>query len=647
MSVRKDGKIIAGTTVNPDLFDWKWADHILDNASWLRADTFSWQCGAVYLAAYAHLADDYNGSIVYNKAKFVKEINPTYNYWRAMCYGGGKFVALTQDGYVTTSTDGITWTTPTQNTNLGNNYWWGLVYVNGTFYALGAYGRKSTSTDGVTWTANVTDSNFSGKGYFYSLIWDGTYFRAVGETGYIGTSSDWTNWTFTRPDELAMAGFATRCFGLAYNGSVYVVSLDNNKVSTSSDFVHWTERTQVFNGTGVRRLCYDGEKFVAVSNPSSGDLIHWQVCVSFDGTNWGPARAIDGYEDMVSDTGGEAAICKTTDGHYAILTFGANLCISDTYETETIGGTTIEFITTADGHKICPARQHDNVSSAFNLTGDAWYYILDTTNQRFKLPRRRSRKIIRAGTVNGVWYRLYADGWVEQGGVVTNSAETVDVQLPITMSDTSYMALADLNYGNTGWSATVNVAVLTKTTASITIQNWYNSSYNTGPIGWKVAGFSAIDTSGLQGNEKYTYFYVGNFTQTALQNTAGINAELFNEKLDRDFSNATTDIASSLNNVGARTVVETYVNGTNWYRKYSDKWVEQGCDAHNRGSSNRWNFLIGMAGTYNAQITARGSQRYAWVTDMGSTYLTFNAADDSSQNNDGLYYIKVCGYAAS
>jgi hypothetical protein len=147
--------------------------------------------------------------------------------------------------------------------------------------------------------------------------------------------------------------------------------------------------------------------------------------------------------------------------------------------------------------------------------------------------------------------------------------------------------------------------------------------------------------------QMYLYFYVGAFTQTALENTAGINAELFNVKLDQDFSNATADIASSLNSVGARTVVETYRNNTNWYRKYSDGWVEQGCDAHNRGSSDTWNFLIAMPGTYNVQITARGSQRYAWVTDMQSGYLKFSAADDSSQNNDGLYYIKVCGYAAS
>jgi hypothetical protein len=36
---------------------------------------------------------------------------------------------------------------------------------------------------------------------------------------------------------------------------------------------------------------------------------------------------------------------------------------------------------------------------------------------------------------------------------------------------------------------------------------------------------------------KYLYFYVGSFTQTALENTAGLNASLFNAKADIDAQN--------------------------------------------------------------------------------------------------------------
>lgn len=35
-----------------------WADHTLNDMSWLNADTFSWQSGDVYVAAYEHLANE-------------------------------------------------------------------------------------------------------------------------------------------------------------------------------------------------------------------------------------------------------------------------------------------------------------------------------------------------------------------------------------------------------------------------------------------------------------------------------------------------------------------------------------------------------------------------------------------------------------
>lgn len=43
------------------LFAHQWADHYLNDASWLRADTFSWQSGDIYVAAYNHLVNDVKG----------------------------------------------------------------------------------------------------------------------------------------------------------------------------------------------------------------------------------------------------------------------------------------------------------------------------------------------------------------------------------------------------------------------------------------------------------------------------------------------------------------------------------------------------------------------------------------------------------
>ena len=57
--------------------------------------------------------------------------------------------------------------------------------------------------------------------------------------------------------------------------------------------------------------------------------------------------------------------------------------------TETIGSTEITFYKASDGHKIVLADQEENVSAIYAETGIAWYYILDTENKRFKLPRTK------------------------------------------------------------------------------------------------------------------------------------------------------------------------------------------------------------------------------------------------------------------
>ena len=94
---------------------------------------------------------------------------------------------------------------------------------------------------------------------------------------------------------------------------------------------------------------------------------------------------------------------------------------------------------------------------------------------------------------NYTWYRKYADGWVEQGGLFTNSAKLTQITFPVVMADTNYSALSNLQYGSDGWSATVTTCIAngSRTTTGLQILCYYNSSYNTGPICWEVKGMYA------------------------------------------------------------------------------------------------------------------------------------------------------------
>ena len=200
-------------------------------------------------------------------------------------------------------------------------------------------------------------------------------------------------------------------------------------------------------------------------------------------------------------------------------------------QTDTIGGITITYYLSDDGHKICLPDQESNLVALYNTTGVAWYYILDTTNRQFKLPRTKWGF---TGIRSGV------GGYVEAG-------------LP---NITGTMGEGLRAYNTTGAFYAV-------------------SSYKKAPVDGSYtstnrAGFDASRSSSIYGNsdtvqppatQMYLYFYVGNFTQTAIEQTAGLNAEMFNDL------NAHKVIAFQ---------APTSANSYTWYRKYADGWVEQG-----------------------------------------------------------------------
>ena len=205
-----------------------------------------------------------------------------------------------------------------------------------------------------------------------------------------------------------------------------------------------------------------------------------------------------------------------------------------TLQSETIGGTTIQFYLADDGHKICPASKESNVSAIYNSTGVAWYYILDTTNRRFKLPRTKWGF---TGIRSGV------------GGYVPQNVLLPDI------------------YGSIGnyWTGSASGAFYKDTSnlgsESNTDHNKANTSFKASRISSVYSGNGKNTLIQPRGTQMYLYFYVGNFEQSAIEQTAGLNAEMFND-------------------LNAHKVIEFQVptaeNDYTWYRKYADGWVEQG-----------------------------------------------------------------------
>lgn len=185
-------------------------------------------------------------------------------------------------------------------------------------------------------------------------------------------------------------------------------------------------------------------------------------------------------------------------------------------QTETIAGTTITFYLADDGHKIVDSNQEANVGQIFLDTGVAWYYILDETNTRFKLPR----------TEHGVV------------GVRGNVGDYVEAGLP------------DI-YGNVGINDGQPDNVLFKSNGYQGTWPYGSSATNRPKIQFKASDYNSIygNSTTVQppATQMYLYFYVGEFTQTATYNTAGLNSELFNSKADLSMFQVVTALPANPN----------------------------------------------------------------------------------------------------
>lgn len=117
-----------------------------------------------------------------------------------------------------------------------------------------------------------------------------------------------------------------------------------------------------------------------------------------------------------------------------------------------------------------------------------------------------------------------------------------------------------------------------------------------GNYGYRGATFDASRSSSIYGNSStvqpqtikaFYYIVIANSTKTDIQVDIDEIATDLNGKADRDLSNLTNGLSNTIctttatttstaTNVRPAVVVENYVNGTSWYRVWSDGWKEQG-----------------------------------------------------------------------
>jgi hypothetical protein len=110
----------------------------------------------------------------------------------AVVYGNGTFAAMSEDGAILTSPDGVTWTSANPRIPAHLN---GVTCGNGRFVAVGSGGTILTSPDGRAWTTRNRGIGADLNGVTYG----NGRFVAVGGGGTILTSPDGMTWISRNP----------------------------------------------------------------------------------------------------------------------------------------------------------------------------------------------------------------------------------------------------------------------------------------------------------------------------------------------------------------------------------------------------------------------------------------------------------------
>lgn len=216
-----------------------------------------------------------------------------------------------------------------------------------------------------------------------------------------------------------------------------------------------------------------------------------------------------------------------------------NKCISEkekSVATEiTLGDYVFTMYIASNGHQYYDIADKTVVDTWFNTYGSAWFYGIDTENERIFLPRDKYFAVNGVAPVvgNGITLGL------------TDGTQNYGIDQHITGAGDSCIDVYVNNYGKfVGETRDIGGTTSTNKILGVTPD----------PTN------SGIEAHLTTNEDKYLYICVGNTT---------VNEGLI------DVSQVLSQAVLRSSLVEVQTVIETYVNGASWYRIWSDGFCEQ------------------------------------------------------------------------
>ena len=191
---------------------------------------------------------------------------------------------------------------------------------------------------------------------------------------------------------------------------------------------------------------------------------------------------------------------------------------SATTASDTIEGITITYKRVSNGMKICDSDQENNLINLYNSVGVAWYFLIDTTDKKFKLPRNK----------------------FDFTGFRTAAGDYVEESLPnITGEVHAGISQRALGWSGSGAFKGYKVTGNNANPASLSNTADHNNGFE---FDASLSSSTYKDNAPVQERavQSYLYFYVGRFTPTSIEQSAGLNTEALDDKADKDLGNLST-----------------------------------------------------------------------------------------------------------
>lgn len=313
--------------------------------------------------------------------------------------------------------------------------WLGITYGNGKFIAISNGNNIGISIDGITWTIQTIENHNFNKIKFINNI-----FVILCTNGEILYSNDGTNWT----TKLISSEITTNGFNdIIYDGDKYIAINSQGKVSISNDLENWTTSNILSNSNDtLTSIVYNLKHYVlsCTSLDSSGYISSTKLIVSKDLQNFETIEIENTNNTILK------IISYISNSTSKILALGDYIAYDSNLN--------INF--TNNKLSVCTYSQYQYAISTY---GSCAKFGIDIENNTFKLPTIKPNKtLIYSGAGTYTTYRIYSDGFCEQWGKITVSANGANTAtFDWSFKDTDYY-LECAGY-NTAGTDTANYTV--------------------------------------------------------------------------------------------------------------------------------------------------------------------------------------------